>query len=53
MNKNDLQECISECESALTHLNHALRKVHDQAKPKMEHAVRDLEECIQECRSHL
>lgn len=53
MNKNELQECITECESALTHLNNAMRMAHAQSKPKMEHAARDLEECISECRSLL
>lgn len=53
MNKNDLQECITECESALVHLNHAINKAHAQSKQKMQHAVKDLEECIAECRSLL
>lgn len=53
MNKNDLQECITECESALSHLNNAMSKAHDHAKQKMQHASRDLEACITECRSLL
>lgn len=51
MNKNDLQECINECEQALVHLNHAINKVQVHPKQKMQHAVKDLEECIQECRN--
>ncbi|MFD2216160.1 hypothetical protein [Metabacillus endolithicus] len=53
MNKADLQECISECESALSHLNNAIGKAHEQSKQRMQHAVKDLEECIAECRSLL
>jgi NAD-dependent dihydropyrimidine dehydrogenase PreA subunit len=53
MDKNDLQECITECESALTHLNHALTKAHAGSKQKMQHAAKDLEECIAECRGLL
>jgi hypothetical protein len=53
MNKNDLQECITECESALSHLNKAMSKAHAGSKEKMQHAAKDLEECITECRSLL
>lgn len=53
MDKIELQECITECESALTHLNKALTKAHAGAKQKMQHAAKDLEECLTECRSLL
>ena len=53
MNKNELQICIDECESALSHLNKAMNSAHDHARPKMQHAAKDLEECINECRSML
>jgi len=53
MNKADLQECINECESALTHLTKAMAKAHDHSKQRMQHAAKDLEECIAECRSLL
>lgn len=47
---NHIQECIDECESALTHLNNALPMADQEAKQKMLHAVKDLEECIAKCR---
>lgn len=50
---HDIQECITECESALTHLNKALPKAHPESKQKMQHAVKDLEECISACRELL
>ncbi|MDL4840229.1 hypothetical protein [Aquibacillus rhizosphaerae] len=53
MDMNQLQECITECESALGHLNNAMGKAHDTAKQKMQHAAKDLEECLAECRSML
>jgi hypothetical protein len=53
MDKNQLQECITECESALSHLNNAMSIAHDQAKQKMQHAAKDLEECLSECRELL
>ncbi|SFM36552.1 hypothetical protein SAMN04487943_11530 [Gracilibacillus orientalis] len=53
MDQSQLQECITECESALSHLNNAMSKAHEQAKQKMQHASKDLEECIAECRELL
>ncbi|WP_246943722.1 hypothetical protein [Bacillus pinisoli] len=50
MNKNDLQACIEECESALSHLQKAMGKMTNE---KLQHAARDLEDCISECRSML
>jgi hypothetical protein len=49
-NKNELQECITECESALSHLHTAMGKMTNE---KLQHAARDLEACISECRSML
>ncbi|WP_158233847.1 hypothetical protein [Sporosarcina sp. P3] len=46
---NHIQEGISECERALTHMNNALPMAHHEAKQKMQHAVKDLEECIAKC----
>lgn len=54
MSNNQLQECISECESALNHLNNAMGKMdHANSKQKLQHAAKDLEDCIAECRSLL
>ncbi|UOQ84121.1 hypothetical protein [Gracilibacillus salinarum] len=53
MDQNQLQECITECESALTHLSSAMSYAHDSAKQKMQHASKDLEECVAECRELL
>lgn len=53
MNKEELQQCITECESALTHLNKALNMAHSHSKEKMQHAAKDLEACIAECRELL
>jgi hypothetical protein len=50
INKDDLQQCITECESALSHLNSAMGKMTNE---RLQHAARDLEECITECRSML
>lgn len=53
MEQTSLQQCITECESALGHLNNALSHADTGAKPKMQHAVKDLEECISACRGML
>lgn len=54
MPNTHLQECINECESALTHLNHALGMMDNpQTKQRLEHAAKDLNECIAACRSEL
>lgn len=53
MDKIQLQECITECESALVHLHNAMSKAYEHAKQRMQHAANDLEECIAECRSLL
>jgi hypothetical protein len=50
INKSELQQCINECESALSHLRNAMGKMTNE---KLQHAARDLEECISECRSAL
>lgn len=50
VNRNELQACIEECESALSHLRNAMGKIKNE---KLTHATRDLEECISECRSML
>ncbi|MFD1736737.1 hypothetical protein ACFSCX_09175 [Bacillus salitolerans] len=50
INKTELQACINECESALSHLQSAMNKVTNE---KLQHAARDLEQCISECRSML
>ncbi|QTM99062.1 hypothetical protein ERJ70_06955 [Sediminibacillus dalangtanensis] len=54
MENTQLQECINECESALSHLQHAMSKMdHEQSRAKMEHAQKDLLDCIEECKSML
>jgi signal transduction histidine kinase len=54
MANQNLQECINECESALTHLNNAMNKMdNQQSRQRLEHASKDLQECISECRSAL
>jgi hypothetical protein len=50
ISKDELQQCITECESALSHLQNAMGKMTNE---KLQHAARDLEECITECRSAL
>ncbi len=50
---NHMQECIDECERALTHLNNALPMAHEEAKQNMQHAIKDIEECIAKCREML
>ncbi|MCQ6275426.1 hypothetical protein JMM81_10690 [Bacillus sp. V3B] len=49
-NKQELQECINECESAQRHLNNAMTKMNNE---RLQHASKDLQECINECRSML
>jgi glutamine synthetase type III len=54
MAQNDIQDCITECEAALTHLNNAMGKMgHAQSKEKLQHATTDLQECISACREML
>ncbi|MFZ4450746.1 hypothetical protein [Salibacterium aidingense] len=53
MDQSELQQCITECESALSHLNNAIDVAHNDSREKMEHAVQDLEQCIAECRNLL
>lgn len=53
MGNSDLQTCITECESALSHLNKALANAQADSKPKMQHAAQDLEECVTACRNLL
>jgi hypothetical protein len=54
MENTQLQECINECESAMSHLKHAMNKMdHQQSRSKLEHAQKDLQECIDECKSML
>ncbi|HLR67079.1 hypothetical protein [Virgibacillus alimentarius] len=49
-----LQECINECESALSHLDHAMDMMeNEQSKQKLEHASQDLNECIRACENEL
>jgi hypothetical protein len=50
LNRSELQACIDECESALSHLRNAMGKVTNE---RLQHAAKDLEECISECRSML
>ena len=52
MDKTQLQECINECETALTHLNQAMSKMGTEtSKQRLQHATKDVEECIRECRN--
>ncbi|UOQ43878.1 hypothetical protein MUN89_18695 [Halobacillus salinarum] len=54
MDNQQIEACIQECESAITHLNHAMTKMGEAGQnEKMQHAVKDLEECIEECRDML
>ncbi|MBD1378781.1 hypothetical protein [Metabacillus arenae] len=53
-NKQQLQECISECESALTHIINAIGKLEvPESMQSLIHAKKDLQECISACRSML
>ncbi len=39
-------EYIDQCESALSHLNHAIRLSNNDYTQKLEHACKDIEESI-------
>jgi len=51
MVKGHLEECIQECESAMSHLDKALKIAQPEARQKMQHAVSDLKACISSCRA--
>jgi hypothetical protein len=54
MDKSQIQACISECESALSHLKLAMDHLDNgQSRDKMQHAQQDLEACISECQNML